>query len=533
MKKNLLFLLIALAQFAVTLGQENEIPKDFTIFLVNKKVKDFPDVFDNTSALSTRITVSYIWINGTANKYREIRPERKRLYDPSADSPNEEVSEKYKNINLNSTILEVIMYHDSIAGIITQYSDSSFSIEYFEKTNNRWWYLGGDPYNSLSDCRKQFFKYASSFLSELHRAAITAKIPKDTVQFIDFLKNRAYNPNEFLIKKLKEHKLVMYGEIHHRKTSWDFCRQILNDKKFSKYVGTVFMEMASHKQPDLDKFLASDTLNKELLLDIFREYLLFGWIDKGMFDFVMDVRKINQNLPKNKRIRIIAVDTPRPFSTFMSKEDMRKNDTQFDRDEFMANTILNYLKKSPDKRHAFFIVGTAHICKTLNSAGNNIFNSLPKNDTYAFFTHSPVTDNFMDIPLRIRGGVFDYAFKKTGNSPLAFDLKNSPFGKEPFDAFYSEGSGLFQDNYDGYIFLGSLDSEPNGELLLDLYSDKFIKEINRRLGFDNTTIEKVLKIKDSSKESVIESILKDYFQRKWDYLPPLKDIGFDNKPKQH
>jgi hypothetical protein len=531
MKKNLLILSIVLGQFTAIFGQENEIPKDFTIVPVNKKVKEFPDEFDNSSPLSSRITVSYIWINGTVNKYRDLRPERSRFFDPSADTPNEQVSEKRKSKNLNSTILEVIMYHDSISGIITQYSDSAFSIEYFEKTNNKWWYLGGDPYNSFSDCRKQFLKYAGSFLSELHRAEITAIVPKDTVQFIDYLKNKAYNPKEFLIKKLKEHKLVMYGEIHRRKASWDFCRQVINDKQFPKDVGTVFMEMASHKQSDIDKFLTSDTLNKELILDVFREYILFGWIDKGMFDFVVDIRKINQNLPKNKGIRIIAVDTPRPFSTFNSKEDMKKNDALYDRNEFMAKTILNCLKTSPDKRHAFFIVGTAHICKTLNSAGNKISNSLPKNDTYAFFTHSPVTDNFMDIPLRIRHGVFDYAFKKAGNSPLAFDLKNSPFGNEPFDAFYSEGSGSFQDNYDGYIYLGPLDSEPNGELLLDLYSDKFIKELNRRLGFFNTTIEKELNIKDSSKESVIESTLKGYSLKKWDYLPPLKNTDFDKKPK--
>jgi myo-inositol-1-phosphate synthase len=51
------------------------------------------------------------------------------------------------------------------------------------------------------------------------------------------------------------------------------------------------------------------------------------------------------------------------------------------------------------------------------------------------------------------------------------------------------------------------------------------------LGFYNTNIEKDLKSKDSSKESVIESILKGYSQRKWDYLPPLKETGLNNKPK--
>lgn len=197
MKKNLLFLFIALSQFTVTFGQGNEIPKDFTIVQVNKKVKDFPDEFDNRSPLSARITVSYIWINGTVNKYRDLRPERRRFFDPAADTPNEQVGEKSKSKNLNSTIIEIIMYHDSISGIITQYGDSAFSVEYFEKTNSKWWYLGGDPYNSFSECRKQFFKYANSFLSELRRSEITATVPKDTVQFLPVTESKILKFNDF------------------------------------------------------------------------------------------------------------------------------------------------------------------------------------------------------------------------------------------------------------------------------------------------------------------------------------------------
>lgn len=92
-------------------------------------------------------------------------------------------------------------------------------------------------------------------------------------------------------------------------------------------------------------------------------------------------------------------------------------------------------------------------------------------------------DNFRDIPERIRQDIFDYIFYKSGNQPLAFELKNNPFGNEPFDGLYYSGSGTYQDNYDGYIFLGSLDNEPNGKLLQDLYNDKFIYELNRKMGF--------------------------------------------------
>lgn len=503
-------------------GQVEKIPNDIQITEVNKKVKEFPDIFDNSSPLMARVTVSYIWINGTNGKYHDIKPERVKLFNP-ANAPNEVVSAKWKDRFLNSTILEILIYKDSIAGVITQTGDSSFTIEQFEKTDNKWWYLGGDPYNSKFNCREQFFNYSNINLLNLRRAIQIAKVPADTLAFVNYLKKHSSPPEKFLLKKLNETKLVIYGEIHRRKASWDLLIQIANNKKFPNYVGTVFMEMASHKQSDIDKFVTSDTMDYELLLNVFRDYMTFGWLDKGMFDFIENIRKINQKLPDNHKIRVIAVDTPRPFNTFNSKEDIYKNARQYDRDEFMANAILSYLSTNQDKRHSLFIVGTAHVCKSLRSAGKILSDSLPASYMYSVFTHSPITDNFIDIPLRIRHGVFDYAFSETGNIPLAFELKNSPFGKEAFDAFYFEGNGLFQDNYDGYIFFGPLDTEPQGDLLLDIYSETFISEINRRLSFDETNIQKEWNLKDSSRESVIESVQNEFPKRKWDFLPPMKN----------
>ena len=75
-----------------------------------------------------------------------------------------------------------------------------------------------------------------------------------------------------------------------------------------------------------------------------------------------------------------------------------------------------------------------------------------------------------------------------GNKPIAFILKDSPWGKEPFDGLfdvsYKCNIGSFADNYDGYIFLGQLDTELSYGELYELYSDDFVKEFNRRAGFN-------------------------------------------------
>ena len=226
-----------------------------------------------------------------------------------------------------------------------------------------------------------------------------------------------------------------------------------------------------------------------------------------MFDFVVSIWQINKKLPADKKIRIIAADTPRPFNTFLTKDDMINNDAKYDRDEFMENTILNYIKSNKDNRNSLFVVGTAHICKSLESAGKKLSEKMP-NDSYAIFVHSPRTDNNKEVSDRIRYGVFDNAFYKSENQPIAFDLKNSPFGKEPFDGLYNDGFGSYQENYDGYIFLGPLDKEPNGEILLDLYSDKFIIEMDRRLRLEDTSLNEDWGLKELSKKAVIEKVLE-------------------------
>ena len=315
----------------------------------------------------------------------------------------------------------------------------------------------------------------------------------------------------------------MYGDIHFRKWSWDLCREVIKDKRFVESTGIIFMELGSNCQNKINRFLAKDKLDTELLLDVFREYQIDGWDERGKFEFIVDIWKINKNLPLKKRIKIILVDTPRPFNTINSQEELRANRTTEDeRNLYMAQTIENYLRH--DDRNTFFTVGTAHICKSLKSAGAILSGKLNKNETYSIFTHSPRMDNRIDIPERIRHGIFDYAFYEIGNKPMAFELIDSPFGKEPFDGFYNEGINSFQDNYDGYVFLGPLDEEPEGEILFDLYSDKFITELNRRYSWYNSNLKDWWELEDSDKKSVLEYLIKNLPEKRWeDIIKPLQN----------
>jgi len=458
----------------------------------------------------------YILINGKDGLIRQASSAKYKYIFP-AEAPDSKVEEALKNKYLYATIREYITYKDSVACFITERSDSSFSIRFLSNENGNWVNAGEDGRRSLAECRKHFEKYADQKLLELRKIIAISSNPADTVAFINYLKTSACEPKTFLLNKLRETKLVLYGEIHNRKLSWAFLQAVVNDKLFCVNTGVIFMEMASNKQPDLDRFYSNKSIDRELLLNVFRDYMIAGWDDKGKFDFLISVWHLNQKLPYNKKIKIVAVDTPRIFT-----EEGIKSDT-LDRDEFMASEIVNYLNSEKDKRNALFIVGSGHLYKTEKTAGLILARKMPSS-TYAIFTHCPRIDNFIIVHERIRHGMFDYAFYKNGDKPVAFDLKNSPFGKEPFDGLYLDGSGNYQDNYDGYIFLGSLDTEPNGELLLDMYDNKFISEIERRYKLYGGSFTKDWELNELSRKAVINKITSEQTKTRWEnYVKPLKD----------
>jgi hypothetical protein len=266
-----------------------------------------------------------------------------------------------------------------------------------------------------------------------------------------------------------------------------------------------------------------------------------GWPDKGMYEFLLEVWKINRNLPAARRIKVIAADIPRPLGTFRTAEEQRSYfDRVMNRNQFMAETIEKDIRSGRDARHRLFIVGTGHVYKSLPpgfassasatqipSAGALLSSRLPRGDVYAVFSHQASIGNNGAIAGRLRGGVFDEAFALNGDRPAAFDIAGSPFGLEPFDALpevsYHPSAGTYADNYDGYVFLGPLADEPADYLLYELYSPDFVKELSRRAAMENSTLQKWFGVEAATPEAIIAQAKKDHESKKrWGNLPPLK-----------
>lgn len=352
-----------LALFALTIpfqeGFGQALSSDFKTISVHKKIGEFADAFDLSSPLTACVSFNYLMIKGRESKMGLASSQRIRAAFPDSEKPDSEVDEKLRAKYLNALVHEVITYKNAVAGVISEYRESLYSIRFMSLENGRWLNAGEDEGTSLADSRKDFLKKAGLFYDYTKRIPVLSRVPTDAAPFAKYLKKEGRDPKAFVLKALAKHKLVIYGEIHRRQWSWDFCRSVLNDRVFPESAGTVYMEISAHKQNDLDAFLAKETLDPELILGVFREMQSGGWPDKGMYEFLLDVWRLNRTLPAGKRIKVVAVDIPRPYSTFRTSEEQEKYfDTVMNRNAFMSETIEKDIRSNRDPRHGLFIVGT-------------------------------------------------------------------------------------------------------------------------------------------------------------------------------
>jgi len=500
---------------------------------INQQLKDFPDTYDLSTPLKAGITCSYFLINGKENLWRDASAYLIREYFPKSKNPDRTVDEAYKERMLNGTIKEVIVYKDSVACMITQIDSSYYSIRILGFEDGKWLNIGEDLGRGLENSREVFYAKAPKTLSRLHRSIEVKLISSDTLAFVNYLKQHGTEPKFFLLEALSNYQLVVYGELHRRKVSWDFLTSVLCDPQFPEKVGTIFVELPSYQQTEFDRFYASGELDTDILLEIMRSEQIYGWWDRGEYEFLVNVWKLNQTLSADKQIRVVAVDEQLPYKLLHTEEDFENAwQNLSDRNTNMANVVEQTIKSKTDKRNCMFVVGYMHAYKSLVpgfegenpalSAGAQLAQRLSAENVFIIFQHVPMGTNNGALGL-IRQGIFDATFEKYGNKPVAFHLLNSPFGAEPFDADYGMSfdsrTGTFADNFDGYIFLQPIKDEETDYILYEIWSEQFVEEFKRRATLNNRNANRLLGIDgELTKEKIIKIFKEDEGEKRWNHL---------------
>ena len=490
--KRFMLLLVMLPAATFISAQEQFIQQQ-----INRRVSEYNHVgIDQSSPLSYYLSRAYIMAEGKMGQMAKMSTAKFELDTCEVNVP---VDSAKKQRILDEKILKIVIYKDSVAAIVTEYSENWQLFSYTWIENGKWMNGGQGMAESMENTDRQIKENLPLLYQDLPRIKEITNPPTDTRPFADFLKQQHLSPEKFVLQQIAKHKLVINGEYHRRKVSWDMLRRLIALPDFSKACGTIFMELPSREQPTMDLFLGTDKLNGELILNIFRNEQLHGWWDKGEYDFICDIWRLNQLLPQEKRIKIQLVDFQIPYSQIQTAEEYREAIMRAEnRNTHMADVIEQYIKTKSDTRGCLFLVGCAHVFKSnvagIASAGGDgkeemtagaqLVQRFGSKNVFTVFQHVLPCDNSGRHRSFIRGGVFDQAFAENGNQPVGFLLQGSPFGKEPFDGIYElkykAGTGTYQDNFDGYLFLHSLKDEPQSTPLLEVFNDEFITEIQRR-----------------------------------------------------
>ena len=501
--------------------------------IINKQLKDFPVTYDLSTPLNAGITCSYLLVNGINHLWSDISVYRIRHFFNKDTEPHSIVYEESKNRMLNGIIEEVMIYKDSVAFFITKLDSTHYSIRFLGFEDGKWLNMGEGGGSSMEDCHKQFTNNAPYTLLNLRRSIEVKTVSTDTLAFVNYVKQYGVEPKDFLLEALSTHPLVIYGEVHRRKVSWDFLTNVLNDLRFIEKVGTVFVELPSYQQSEFDRFYASKELDTEILLEIMRSEQIYGWWDRGEYEFLVNIWKLNKTLPIEKKIKVIATDEQLPYKLIKTEEDSKKRwENLSDRNTNMANVIEQTIKTKTDKRNCLFVVGYMHAYKShvpggsstaqglepALTAGAQLAQRLSEKNVFVVLQHVPMGTNSGANGF-VRQGLFDVVFEKIGNKPIAFRLANSPFGAEPFDADsqirFNSRAGKFADNFDGYIFLNPLKEEESDYILYDIWSDKFVEEMKRRATLYNFDMNKWLgKEGELTKEKIVSAFKEEYEGKK-------------------
>jgi hypothetical protein len=526
MKKRL-FVVLFLCVGAIPVVAQ-DLDKDYQVTQVNKKVRDITVENPYASSLENYITRIHSWIEG------EYQPVYSEMLDAIVrQSPQKPYSPKTTEWTLNCEIEQAITYKDSI-GLIFRKDNTCdcYAVGMSQWENGKWLAIGEDICfaNNMNDAKQYIENKSVGTLLRLRKFEQLKKVSTDTLAFMDYLKANGQDPVHYLLNKLKNHKLVIYGEFHFRKISWELLQRLILAPEFSASTGTVFLELSQSAQPELDQFFKNPTKDSNIILDIFRKEEMAGWDDRGMYDFLMELWEVNHNI-KNK-VKVVANDQPRTFyQNIISKAQYDSIEgTPCDRNEIMTEIIEKTIHYSPDKRNNLFIVGWGHAYKSpalklgrwqINglSAGYLLSGKLGKENVFSIFPHTVNMTNNGVVFGKLKNGLFDYVFAAYGNHPVAFDLHNSPFGNEWFDAGdirFDAKTGSFSDNFDGYIFLQAVQEEERNRRLYELYTDDYVDEIKRRVQITNPKSDRFwgIELKNFDRKALLDKLREDDGQKR-------------------
>lgn len=274
-------------------------------------------------------------------------------------------------------------------------------------------------------------------------------VPRPSTQsvqeYTNFLKINRKDINDYIFSLFDKYDHVILCErLHPEMTQYDMIYDLVTDSRFVEKIGHVFTEVGNVDSRESYKELTNtdlpnDTVFQQALSSFMMEnqsfYLL--WSSTNWFEFLEKMSQFNHN--KEKQVEILFTD----------RANWRYNDKNYNRDSLMANNIITTIKKDTLKKSLTIMNYRHAYLRDDRNCGHLMSMEFPEKVANVLIN----SVGWDMCPLQ--SGKWDAAFEQMPEDTYAFDLKESPFGKDRFDHYFFDSPLTklrYEDMFTGVIF---------------------------------------------------------------------------------
>jgi hypothetical protein len=302
-----------------------------------------------------------------------------------------------------------------------------------------------------------------------------------------------------ILAAFEKYEVVGMSAAHGNKNLDDFILDLIRNPAFPSKVNDIAVECGnSLYQSVLDRYIAGDEVPPSDVRLVWRNTTQTMCGMSGFYAELFPlVRRINQKLPREKKLRVLACDPPIDWSKVQSQKDFRVKDRDANIASVMKEEVLSKHRK------ALMLFGTYHLFRAGNTAGklSSAVEQYEKDypgvtlviaDHEGFGNWTAVTKYNDEFEARLASWPVPSLVQQMKGTWLA-DLLDMPHSAGAFYFKVKEGPNGkqtqlapivlkgFSTMVDAYLYLGPRDFQLSEAMPAEISMDKdYIAELQRR-----------------------------------------------------